>query len=496
MPFMEYEAVIGLEVHVQLKTRSKMFTRAPYSFGHEPNTLTDPVVLGMPGVLPVMNHEAVHKAAALGVLLGCEIAPRCKWDRKNYFYPDSPKNYQISQFDQPLCLGGSVEIEMEGPSRNVMGAHRHVQLTRIHLEEDVGKLTHFTNDSLVDYNRAGAPLCEIVTEPDMHSADEVFAFMTAIRNAIVSAGLSDCDMEKGQMRCDANISVRPVGETKLGTKVELKNMNTISGVRNAVAYEIKRQVFAKKNNTEVIVQETRRWDPVQQVTQSMRMKEESHDYRYFPDPDLMPVEISTEVLQKIRAELPELPFDRQRRYMESYDLPYTLTSVLCPDYELSVFFEAALAATKGKGEPKAVANYICNELLRDLTAAEGEGRAPLAESVITPAHIGELVALIHDNVISKQIAKDVWAEMSHSGLMPATIVEEKGLKQEQGDSGELEALVAATVADPKFAKAIGQYKDGNDKALNSLMGPIMKATQGKANPAQIVEMLKKAVDGA
>lgn len=490
---MEYEAVIGLEVHVQLKTRSKMFTRAPYHYGAEPNTLTDPVVLGMPGVLPVMNEAAVNKAVALGLLLGCDIAPRCKWDRKNYFYPDSPKNYQISQYDQPLCLGGSVEIELPGPSRNVMGAHRNVQLTRIHLEEDVGKLTHFAHDSLVDYNRAGAPLCEIVTEPDMHSAEEVFAFMTAIRNAIVSAGLSDCDMEKGQMRCDANISVRPVGERTLGTKVELKNMNTISGVRDAVDHEIRRQVFARKNNSETIVQETRRWDPVQKVTQSMRMKEASHDYRYFPDPDLMPVEIPLETLDAIRATLPELPFDRQRRYAEQYDLPYTLTAVLCPDLELSQFFEDALAATHGKGTPKAVANLVVNELLRDLAAAEGEGRLPLSESVISPSHVGELVSLIEEGVISKQIAREVWTEMATSGLMPATIVEEKGLRQEPAEQGALSALIAEVIADPRHAKAISQYREGNTKALNSLVGPVMKATQGKADPAEVQKCLREAL---
>ncbi|WOO42070.1 Asp-tRNA(Asn)/Glu-tRNA(Gln) amidotransferase subunit GatB [Rubellicoccus peritrichatus] len=491
---MEYEAVIGLEVHVQLKTQSKMFTRAPYAYGHEPNTLTDPVVLALPGVLPVMNAEAVRKSVALGLLLGCEIAPVCKWDRKNYFYPDSPKNYQISQFDQPLCLGGGVEIEMLGASRNVMGDHRTVKLTRIHLEEDVGKLTHFANDSLVDYNRAGAPLCEIVSEPDMHSAEEVFAFMTAIRNAIVGAGLSDCDMEKGQMRCDANISVRPVGESKLGTKVELKNMNSISGVRNAVAYEIKRQTFAMKTGSETIVQETRRWDPVQQVTQSMRMKEESHDYRYFPDPDLMPVEISPEYIEAVKAELPEMPFDRQRRYMEQYDLPYTITSVLCPDRELAEFFEEALASTDGKGTAKAVANLIVNELLRDLSAGEGEGRVPLSESVISPAHIGELVRITEEGVITKQIGREVWAEMSKSGLMPSTIVEEKGLAQEPGGDDGLEAIIAEVIADPKHAKAIGQFREGNAKALNSMVGPVMKATQGKANPAEVQKLFRKALE--
>lgn len=512
---MEYEAVIGLEVHVQLKTRTKMFTRAPYHYGAEPNTLTDPVIMGLPGTLPVMNREGVYKCIQLGVICGCEIAEYSKWDRKNYFYPDSPKNYQLSQFDEPLCIGGKIEIELPGASRNIQGEHRFVQLTRIHLEEDVGKLTHLSNESLVDYNRAGAVLAEIVTEPNLHNEDEVFAFLTALRNNIITAGLCDCDMEKGQMRCDANISVRPVGQTKLGTKVELKNMNSISGVRNAVAYEISRQIHACKNGDK-IHQETRRWDPVQAVTSSMRMKEESHDYRYFPDPDLLPVRISRALLAELSADLPELPFDRQRRYQQDYDLPYTLTSVLCPDRELSEFFEAALQLNP-KAEPKAIANLIANELLRDLAAgdsitdnespetalasstsgeAEAEPAAParksLAQCPITPAHVAELVALTDAGTITKQIGKEVWAHMLQSGKMPATIVKEQGLES-SNDSGELETIIAAIVADPKHEKAISQFRDGNDKALNSLIGPVMKATGGKANPQQIQQLMRKAL---
>jgi len=490
---MEFEPVIGLEVHVQLKTRSKMFTRAPYEYGHEPNTLTNAVVLGMPGALPVMNKEAVRKTVQLGLMLKCKIAESCKWDRKNYFYPDSPKNYQLSQFDQPICEGGEVEIEMLGPSRNVMGEHRMVELTRIHLEEDVGKLTHEHNVSLVDYNRAGAPLCEIVTEPNLYSADEVFAFMTALRNMIVTAGLSDCDMEKGQMRCDANISIRPKGEKTLGTKVELKNMNTISGVRNAVIYEIKRQIRAKTTGFEEIIQETRRWNPDTLETDSMRGKEESHDYRYFPDPDLMPVTITAEQVEKIRELIPEMPFDRQRRYMDELKLPYTITSVLCPDRELAEFFEEALMLTDGKVDPKAVANLVVNELIRDLSAAEGEGRQPLSVVPITPKHVAELVLLTEEGVITKQIAnKEAWPEMIASGKLPGAIVEEKGLKAES-NNGELEAIVAGVVADPKHEKAITQFKEGNAKALNSLIGPVMKATQGKANPQEIQKLMREAV---
>ncbi len=355
--------MIGLEVHVQIRTRSKMFTRVPTGFGEPPNTLVDPVVLGLPGALPVLNQEAIEKTVVTGLLCGCDIAPVCKWDRKNYFYPDSPKNYQITQYDQPICLGGAVEIELPASARNVMGTHRHVKLTRIHLEEDVGKLNHFPHDSLVDFNRAGTPLMEIVTEPDLHDADEVFAFLTALRMALVTAGISECDMEKGQMRCDANISVRPRGQTALGTKVELKNLNSISGVRDGVAHEIKRQIAAVRRG-ETIVQETRRFDMENGTSVSMRTKEMAHDYRYFPDPDLMPVKIDETMLERLRAQVPELAFDKQRRFYEQFQLPYTITSVLVPDRALSDWFEAAVADQPARAQ--AIANWIVNDLLREL----------------------------------------------------------------------------------------------------------------------------------
>ena len=275
-----------------------------------------------------------------GLALNCTIPDVCKWDRKNYFYPDSPNNYQITQYDQPICEGGLVEIELSGDSRAAMGEHKKIQLTRIHLENDVGKLNHFTEDSLVDYNRAGTSLMEIVTEPDMHSGDEAFAFLTAVRQIMVYCGISDCDMEKGQMRADANISVRPVGQKELGSKIELKNLNSITGVKNGIEYEIKRQTRElKKGNT--ITQATWRWDADQGRTESMREKEDAHDYRYLPDPDLMPVRVDDEWKNRIRAEIPELPFEKQRRFIEEYDLPYTITSVLVPDRELSEYFEAA-----------------------------------------------------------------------------------------------------------------------------------------------------------
>lgn len=501
---MEYEAVIGLEVHVQLKTNSKLFASVPHRFGAEPNSLTNSVIWAFPGVLPVINYEAIRKTIKVGMLFGCEIPEITKWDRKNYFYPDSPKNYQLSQYDQPLCLGGGVEIELPSANGSEMGQHRVVKLTRIHLEEDVGKLTHGNSDSLVDYNRAGIPLMEIVSEPDMHTADEVFAYLNALKSVISFAGVSDCDMEKGQMRADVNISVRPKGSDKLGVKVEMKNMNSPSHVRSCVEYEIKRQIDCIKNNIPLI-QETRRWDVSLGVTQTMRTKEEAHDYRYFPDPDLMPVKISDELKAEIRAELPELPFERQRRYMSDYSLPYSATSVLCHDREMCAFFEEALN-TYSKN-PRGVANLITNDLLReiyseessqedsDIFADDSEDSTPVAEKKIsdcniTPANLATLVKLGDDGIISKQIAKEVFAEMFATGKSPEVIVEEKGLRQ-NSDSSELEQFCREAMAGNQ--KAIDQYKAGNEKAINALIGPVMKASKGKANPAMVLEIMKKLI---
>jgi aspartyl-tRNA(Asn)/glutamyl-tRNA(Gln) amidotransferase subunit B len=484
----EYEAVIGLEVHVQLKTKSKMFTDAPYYYGAEPNALTNPVVLGMPGTLPVLNREAIAKTIQVGLMLNCKIPEVSKWDRKHYFYPDMPKNYQISQYDQPLCEGGEVEIEILGASRATMGAHRNVALTRIHLEEDVGKLTHVGDVSLVDYNRAGAPLIEIVTEPDMFSPEEAFAFLTALRNTLVYSGMSDCDMEKGQMRCDANVSVRPVGSDQLGTKVELKNLNSISGVKNGIAYEIKRQSKVLSEGG-TIYQETRRWDADQNVTSVMRTKEEAHDYRYFPDPDLMPVRISEEWKAELASSLPELPFDRQRRYMEELELPYTITSVLCPNKELVEFFEAAL---KIHSSPKAIANLVVNDLLRELSNAGDEAhKATFADLNIRPDHIAELVKLVEKGTLSNQIAKELIPEMISSGKMPGDLVKEKGLEQ-SSDTDLIDKLCREAIdANPK---AVKQYKEGKLQAINAIKGYVMKATKGKANPGIVDQTVRSLID--
>lgn len=480
---MKYEAVIGLEVHVQLNTRSKMFSRAPYKYGAPANTLTDPVVLALPGTLPVMNKEAVFKTIKAGLMFDCHIAEICKWDRKNYFYPDLPKGYQISQNDQPLCLGGLVEIELPGPSRNIMGEHRKVQLTRIHLEEDAGKLIH-DGDSLVDYNRAGACLVEIVTEPDIFSADEAFAFLTSLRIHMLYAGISDCDMEKGQMRCDANISLRLKGTSKLGTKVELKNLNSISGVRNGIEYEIKRQAKLLDEG-KPIIQETRKWNADEGYSTSMRSKEMAHDYRYFPDPDLMPVKIARDILDSIKTNLPERPFDKQVRFFKEYDLPFTITSVLYPDFNLSNFFEEAV---KTHNNPKSIANLLVNDLLRELSSGEQAGGLPLSECKVTPKALAELVKLIDDGAISKQIAQDVLIDMFQTGNSPNDIVEKKGLKQ-TSDTTELEAICAEIIA--ANPNPVAEFKAGKENAINALKGQVMKASKGKANPKVVDDLLRK-----
>ncbi|MBM3861021.1 MAG: Asp-tRNA(Asn)/Glu-tRNA(Gln) amidotransferase subunit GatB [Verrucomicrobia bacterium] len=459
---MEYEAVIGLEVHVQLKTHSKMFCGCATAFGAEPNTLVCPVCLGYPGVLPVMNAEAVRKTILSGLMLGCEIARFSKWDRKNYFYPDMPKNYQISQYDLPLCKGGRVG---------------KFGITRIHLEEDVAKSFHFAETSGVDFNRAGTPLMEIVSEPDMRSPEDAFAYLTALKEVLIGGGVSDCDMEKGQLRCDANVSVRPVGEKKFGEKVEIKNMNSISGVRRALAYEIQRQIAAVKRG-ETIVQETRRWDDDTSVTSVMRTKEHAHDYRYFPEPDLMPVEVSAAWLAEIRRAVPELPEAKRRRFVAHYGLPEYDAEVLVADASVAAYYEQAAAGSKN---PKAISNWVMTELL-----------AKFAENTIAPAQLAELVAAIDAGQISGKQGKEVFAEMFATGKNAAVIIQEKGLAQ-LSDAGALEGLVdQALAANPK---SVADFKAGNAAAINFLKGQVIKLSKGKANPQLAGEILARKLQG-
>jgi aspartyl-tRNA(Asn)/glutamyl-tRNA(Gln) amidotransferase subunit B len=477
---MTYEAVIGLEVHVQLKTRSKMFTRAAAGYGQPENTLTDPVVLALPGTLPVMNKDALDKTIKAGLLLGCDIASECKWDRKNYFYPDSPKNYQISQYDQPLCRGGFVEIELPGAARNIMGEHRRISLTRIHLEEDVGKLNHGDGVSLVDFNRAGTPLMEIVSEPVIHSADEAFAYLTALKMVMIYGGISDCDMEKGQLRCDANISIRPAGSTALGTKVELKNLNSFSFVRDGIAHEVARQIAVVQAGG-TVSQETRDYDGQTGESKSLRSKEMAHDYRYFPDPDLMPVRVGEDWKASLRAGCPELPFDKQRRFQKEYAIPYTITSVLVPDRELSDFFEEAARAS---GAPQAVGNWITNDLLREL----GSAKMALSESKVSPGHVAELVKLVESGAILSNAAKEVFIDMFRTGDRPGLVVARRGLAADV-KADELEGWCREAIA--ANPKSVADFKGGKDSAINAFKGPVMRAAKGKADPKRVDETLRR-----
>jgi aspartyl-tRNA(Asn)/glutamyl-tRNA(Gln) amidotransferase subunit B len=481
---MKHEAVIGLEVHVQVKTRTKMFSRCETGYGRPENTLVDPVVLGLPGSLPVMNRAALDQVIKAGLMLHCEIAPVCKWDRKNYFYPDMPKNYQISQYDQPICLGGLVEIELPGSARNMMGEHKTIPLTRVHLEEDVGKLSHDGGESLIDFNRAGTPLMEIVSEPALHSAEEAFAYLTALRTLMIYAGVSDCDMEKGQMRCDANVSIRPEGFPGLGTKVELKNLNSISFVRDGIEHEIRRQI-AVVSAGGAIDQETRDYDGQTGESRVLRSKEMAHDYRYFPDPDLMPLRVDDAWKARLAAECPERPFERQRRFFQQYGLPYTLTSVLVPNPELCAVFEEE-ASEAGSGDAETVANLICNHFLGQLH----ERKLAFSElrKVIRRGEIAELAREVRGGIILSSAVANVSSAMMTTGLSVAAIVKAQGLDA-RADAGELERWCREAIA--ANPKALADFKAGKESAINGFKGHVMKAAKGKADPKLVDETLRR-----
>jgi len=473
---MKYEVVIGLEMHVQLKTRSKMWCGCANLYGAEPNTQVCPVCLGMPGVLPVPNSEALRLTALTGFLLNSEVPRKAKFDRKNYFYPDSAKNYQLTQLDMPSTQGGYVEFEMGDELARV-------NITRAHLEEDVGKSTHFADYSGVDFNRAGVPLLEIITEPEISSAKMAFEYLNALKNILQYGGVSDCDMEKGQVRCDVNVSVRPAGQKKLGAKIEIKNMNSFSGARRALEYEISRQIGVLEEGG-ALRQETRRWDDEAGITDSMRTKEEAHDYRYFPDPDLMPHTPSQEWHEEVRACEVELPLARKRRFMIDYQLRPGDADVFVSDAALGDYFEEA---AKGVKNPKAVANWVINTLQAKMT----ENGLGLAEVRFGPRAIGELVNLVEGGQISSRIAQEVFVEMYNSGTNPAVIVEEKGLLQ-VSDSGELEQMCRdAIAANPGSAD---DFRNGKAAALNFLKGQVMKASRGKANPQMVGELLEQILN--
>lgn len=479
----EYITTIGLEVHVQLKTRTKMFCSCAVEYGAEPNTNVCPVCLGLPGALPVMNEEALRLTALAGLMLGCEIGPVCKFDRKNYFYPDMPKNYQISQYDVPFCLGGAVPLHdlayPKDAQKSIETPGKNVRLVRIHLEEDVAKSFHMETATGIDFNRAGTPLLEIVSEPDIASPEEAFAYLTVLQQLMIYGGISDADMEKGQLRCDVNVSVRPARTEKFGTKIELKNLNSISGVRRSLAFEIPRQIaFLRAGG--VLDQETRRWDDVRGETTLMRIKESAHDYRYFPDPDLLPVR--TELLvAAARERQPELPWDKRARFVADFGVSDYDAAVLANDLDLAAYFEAAAREAK---KPKNVANWILNDLQSALSTAS----LAIADCPIPPAALDELVNLIDAGTINSKQGKEVFAGMFETGKGAAAIVEEKGLKQES-DSGAIEALADQVIA--SNPGPVAEYKAGKTSVINFLKGQLMKLSKGKANPTMAGEILEK-----
>lgn len=472
-----YEAVIGLEVHVQLATASKLFCSCSTTFGQAPNTNVCEVCAGMPGALPTLNRQAVHYAALVGLAVNCALNRRSVFARKNYFYPDLPAGYQISQFDLPICEHGYLDIEIDGVGKRV-------GITRIHMENDAGKNIHAQgeNASYVDLNRAGTPLVEIVSEPDMRSAAEAVAYLKALYGIVTYLGVCDGNMEEGSFRCDANVSLRPAGAAALGTRTELKNLNSFRNVQRAIEYEIARQQDVLDDG-EKVVQETRLYDAVKNITASMRSKEEAHDYRYFPDPDLLPVEIGAEELERWRAELPELPRERVRRFVRMTALPEAEAEVLAQSRALADFFEAAAQ----KADARKVANMILGPLLRECNARNAS-LAECAHWPMRPEALAELVRIVDQGLISAKIANDIFGELFESGAMPEAYVKEKGLAQ-ISDSSALEAAVDAVIADNPAE--VAAYKGGKTKLIGFFVGQIMRATKGKANPALVNELLNK-----
>ena len=471
----KYEVVIGLEVHAQLKTKSKIFAPDGTEFGQEPNTQTSPITLGMPGVLPVLNKEAVNMGILTGLALNCEIPERCKFDRKQYFYPDLPKGYQISQYDEPICVNGYLEI-----------GGKKIGITRAHLEEDAGKLVHAGADglagssySLVDLNRAGTPLLEIVSEPDMRSSAEARAYMEELRNIVRYIGVCDGNLEEGSMRCDANISIMPKGSDKFGTRAEIKNVNSFSALQRAIEYEIDRQIEIVEEGGEV-VQETRLWDDNTKETRSMRGKEDAHDYRYFPEPDLKPLVISREWVQEIKDKMPELPAQKRARY-QSLGLSEYDANVVVEQMELALFFDRVL-------ELGANAKTAVNFIMGEIAAYLKEEKLELAQTKLTPENLAELISLIEKGTISNNIGKQIIIDMMQTGKAASKIVEEKGLSQITDESAIKEIVQKVVDANPNQVAA---YKGGKVQLFGFFVGQVMKETKGRANPKTVNELLKE-----
>lgn len=473
-----YEAVIGLEVHVQLATATKLFCSCPTSFGQAPNSNVCEVCGGMPGALPMINRQAVHYACLVGLATNCSIHRNSIFARKNYFYPDLPSGYQISQFDLPICEHGHLTVTVDG-------AEKRIGITRIHMENDAGKNIHAQgeNVSYVDLNRAGTPLVEIVSEPDMRSSAEAVAYLKALYGIVTYLGVCDGNMEEGSFRCDANVSIRPVGSTTFGTRTELKNLNSFRNVQRAIDYEIARQQDALADGEE-IVQETRLYDATKNITASMRGKEEAHDYRYFPDPDLLPVTITDEEFSRWQQELPELPAARMQRFIAMTGLPEPEAEVLVQSRAMADFFEAAAA----KADARKVANFILGPLLRELNARS----LHVQDCAMTPEALAELVSIVDKGLISAKIANDIFADLMENGAMPEAYVKEKGLVQ-ISDSSALEAAVGKVLADnPAEVEA---FRGGKTKLISFFVGQVMRATRGKANPALVNELLAKKLAG-
>ena len=473
-----YEAVIGLEVHVQLATATKLFCSCPTSFGQAPNSNVCEVCGGMPGALPMLNRQAVHYACLVGLATNCSIHRNSIFARKNYFYPDLPSGYQISQFDLPICEHGHLTVTVDG-------AEKRIGITRIHMENDAGKNIHAQgeNVSYVDLNRAGTPLVEIVSEPDMRSSAEAVAYLKALYGIVTYLGVCDGNMEEGSFRCDANVSIRPVGSTTFGTRTELKNLNSFRNVQRAIDYEIARQQDALADGEE-IVQETRLYDATKNITASMRGKEEAHDYRYFSDPDLLPVTITDEEFSRWQQELPELPAARMQRFIAMTGLPEPEAEVLVQSRAMADFFEAAAA----KADARKVANFILGPLLRELNARS----LHVQDCAMTPEALAELVSIVDKGLISAKIANDIFADLMENGAMPEAYVKEKGLVQ-ISDSSALEAAVGKVLADnPAEVEA---FRGGKTKLISFFVGQVMRATRGKANPALVNELLAKKLAG-
>lgn len=480
---MKYESVIGLEVHAELLTESKIFCACSAKFGAPANENTCPVCMGMPGALPVLNRRAVDFALRAGLALGCDIQPMSRWARKNYFYPDLPKGYQISQYELPICLGGGIDIETAAGTRRV-------RLTRIHMEEDTGKNIHDAHgtESLVDFNRCGVPLLEIVGEPELRTPEEAGSYLRKLRAILQYLGICDGNMEEGSFRCDANVSIRPIGATELGTKVEIKNMNSFRAVERAIEYEIQRQAEVLDDGG-ALVQETRLWDPDQAETRSMRSKESAHDYRYFPEPDLLPLLVDAAWIDTARATLPELPDARRARFQSEYGLPEYDAEVLTARRDLGDYFEAAVAS---HGNAKALSNWIMGDVLRIVNERKLDAAVYIESWPIPAAELAAMVRLIDDGTISGKIAKTVFAEMLASGRGAAEVVREQGLEQIADDGPVFAAIDAVLSASPD---KVAEYRAGKDKMFGYFVGQVMRATGGKANPQRVNEILRERLSG-